>query len=119
MSVFDLDEVSERPAPSKRALPDYQPANFRYKNHKPKKQINEPLTRVIPPMPLGRVVDTYSEAWKRECFARHVARMPIGHSLQFVEDYRAKHGEQSAAKLSCDIAAIESKGYLSEMDLAM
>jgi hypothetical protein len=119
MSVFDLDEVSERTVPGKKALPDYRPANFRYKNHKPKKQTDDVSKRVVPPLPLGRVVDTYSQAWMRECFARHIAQLPLGKAMQFVEGYEAKHGAQAAARLSSDIAAIEAKGYLSEMDLAL
>ena len=119
MSIFDLDEQTDVRPKKGPSIPNYRPDNFRYKNQKQKAQPKELANRIVPNMPKGRIVDTSSEAWRRECFARHIAQLPLVKAMQFVEGYEAKHGALAAARLSSDIAAIESKGYLDEMDLAL
>lgn len=73
----------------------------------------------LPEPPAGRVIDTYSEAWKRETFARYVAKKNFHERKDFLESYQAKHKERERTfqMLEHDVRCILVKGYLDQSDV--
>ena len=71
----------------------------------------------IPDRPEGRLVDTYSELWKRECMAREIARMPQADQYDFFEKWLNKHGHLENIKLLGQVNAIYQKGFLEPEEL--
>lgn len=99
-----------------RPLQNFQSSSFKYKNKEtPPPKAESP--RAVPPMPKERVVNTYSQEWMRECFARHIACLPATKAQSFLLSYQEKHSPEAYEQLLKDVSAIQRKGYLSEADL--
>ena len=57
----------------------------------------------------GTNVDSTSEAWRHECEARHIARMPLEARREYLEHVQKRRGESAAARLRDTLAALWAK----------
>jgi hypothetical protein len=116
---FDDDFFSE---PEKKELPvlNYRqgrPVEYGYPKGKKKGPVIQET--IIPEPPADRVIDTYSEAWKRETFARYIAKKTFHERKDFLESYQDKHRdrERTFKMLNHDVNCVLNKGYLNQDDI--
>ena len=111
MGIFNLDEEE---VADQVQIKNYRPQGFRYKE---KPAMVPPVSqseasRLVPDQPPGRVVNTYSREWLRECLARHVAKMPASKAQAFLDGYKAKHSELAYKQLHDDVREVQTFGFL-------
>jgi hypothetical protein len=59
----------------------------------------------------GRQVDSWSEAWRAECEARHVLAMPNVHLRRiYLADVRKRRGDVAGKQLEDLVRAVWAKG---------
>jgi hypothetical protein len=113
MGTFSLDEDE---AEERVQIKNYRPQGFRYKEKPtPVQPVSKSeASRLVPDQPMGRVVNTYSREWLRECLARHIAKLPTSKAEAFLEGYKAKHSVLAYRQLCEDVREVQNLGFLKE-----
>ena len=59
----------------------------------------------------GRVVPSDAEAWRHECLARHVLRLPgRAARMEWLDGFEKRHGGAVAERLKTTMLALHEKG---------
>lgn len=58
----------------------------------------------------GQIVTSDADAWRDECLARHLLRLPLPERRAWLADFEVKHGAADAEMLKATMTALHEKG---------
>lgn len=57
----------------------------------------------------GRIVESCAEAWRLECFARHLLHLPLPERRAWLADHETRHGREDVERVKSVMTQIFEK----------
>ena len=57
----------------------------------------------------GQIVTSDADAWRDECLARHLLRLPLPERRAWLADFEVKHGAGDTGRLKATMQALHAK----------